>query len=64
MTNHTMKERFQQAKAEWEKARAKYQNQLTLLKNRGNLTPINAISLRRDIADSLIPVARYHMTRI
>ncbi|MFH1490776.1 MAG: acyl-CoA dehydrogenase, partial [Pseudomonadota bacterium] len=38
--------------------------QLMALKRLAKYTPINTIALRREIADSVIPVARYHMTKI
>jgi alkylation response protein AidB-like acyl-CoA dehydrogenase len=38
--------------------------QLTALKKLTRHTPVNAISLRREIADSIIPVSRYHLTKI
>ena len=37
--------------------------QLMGLKKLGRYTPINSIALRREIADSVIPVARYHLTK-
>ncbi|MBW1771681.1 MAG: acyl-CoA dehydrogenase family protein [Deltaproteobacteria bacterium] len=38
--------------------------QLMALKRLARFTPINAIALRREIADSIIPVARYHLTKV
>lgn len=38
--------------------------QLMGLKKFARFTPINAIALRREIADSIIPVARYNLTKI
>ncbi|MBW1669324.1 MAG: acyl-CoA dehydrogenase, partial [Deltaproteobacteria bacterium] len=38
--------------------------QLMALKRLAKHTPINAISLRREIAESVIPAARYHLTKI
>ena len=38
--------------------------QLMALKKLARYTPVNAISLRREIVDSIIPVSRYHLTRI
>jgi alkylation response protein AidB-like acyl-CoA dehydrogenase len=38
--------------------------QLMALKRLSKTTPINTIALRREIADSVIPVARYHLTKI
>ena len=37
--------------------------QLMALKRLSKSTPIDTITLRREIADSLIPVARYHLTK-
>ncbi|MFC1863922.1 acyl-CoA dehydrogenase family protein [Thermodesulfobacteriota bacterium] len=37
---------------------------LMALKRLAKYTPINTIALRREIADSIIPVARYHMTKM
>jgi alkylation response protein AidB-like acyl-CoA dehydrogenase len=37
--------------------------QLMALKRLAKTTPINTIALRREIADSVIPVARYHLTK-
>ena len=37
--------------------------QLMALKRLSKSTPINTIALRREIADSVIPVARYHLTK-
>jgi len=37
--------------------------QLMALKRLAKYTPINTIALRREIANSIIPVARYHMTK-
>jgi hypothetical protein len=37
--------------------------QLMGLKKFTRYTPINAIALRREIAESVIPVARYNLTR-
>jgi len=38
--------------------------QLMGLKRLARHTPVNTISLRRQIADSVIPVARYHLTKM
>ncbi len=38
--------------------------QLMALKKLARYTPINAIALRREISDSVIPVARYHLTKV
>jgi len=38
--------------------------QLMGLKKFARFTPINTIALRREIADSIIPVARYNLTKI
>jgi len=38
--------------------------QLMALKKMARYTPINTIALRREIADNIIPVARYHLTKI
>ena len=38
--------------------------QLMGLQKLAPYTPINTIALRRKIADSIIPVARYHLTKI
>ncbi len=38
--------------------------QLMGLRKLARYTPINAIALRREIAESIVPVARYHLTRI
>ncbi|MFH1350050.1 MAG: acyl-CoA dehydrogenase family protein [Pseudomonadota bacterium] len=38
--------------------------QLMGLKKLARYTPINTIALRREIAESVIPVARYHLTKI
>jgi len=38
--------------------------QLMALKKLARYTPVNAIALRRKIADSVIPVARYNLTKI
>ncbi|MBW1999294.1 MAG: acyl-CoA dehydrogenase family protein, partial [Deltaproteobacteria bacterium] len=38
--------------------------QLMALRKLARYTPVDTISLRREIADSIIPVARYHLTRI
>ncbi|MBW2031270.1 MAG: acyl-CoA dehydrogenase family protein [Deltaproteobacteria bacterium] len=38
--------------------------QLMALKKLARYAPINTISLRREIAESIIPVARYHLTKI
>lgn len=40
----------------------KLNTQLTALTKLPQYTPANTIALRRDIADSIIPVARYHLT--
>jgi hypothetical protein len=37
--------------------------QLMALKKLARYTPINCIDLRREIADSTIPTASYHMTK-
>ena len=37
--------------------------QLMGLKKFARFTPINTITLRREIADSIIPVARYNLTK-
>jgi hypothetical protein len=37
--------------------------QLMALKRLAKATPINSIALRREIADTVIPVARYHLTK-
>lgn len=38
--------------------------QLMGLKRLARYTPVNTIALRREIADSVIPVARYHLTKL
>jgi alkylation response protein AidB-like acyl-CoA dehydrogenase len=38
--------------------------QLMGLKRLARHTPINTIALRREIAESVIPVARYHLTKL
>jgi len=38
--------------------------QLMALKRLSRNTPINTVTLRRQIADSVIPVARYHLTKM
>jgi len=38
--------------------------QLMGLKKFARFTPINTIALRREIADSIIPVARYNLTKV
>ena len=38
--------------------------QLMALKRLAKNTPINTIALRREIADSVIPLARYHLTKL
>ena len=38
--------------------------QLMALKKLARHTPINTIALRREIAESIIPVARYHLTKL
>jgi alkylation response protein AidB-like acyl-CoA dehydrogenase len=38
--------------------------QLMALKKLARHTPINTIALRREIAESIIPVARYHLTKV
>ena len=38
--------------------------QLMGLKKLARFTPINTIALRREVADSIIPAARYNLTRI
>jgi hypothetical protein len=38
--------------------------QLMGLKKLGRYTPINTIALRREVADSVIPVARYNLTKM
>ena len=38
--------------------------QLMALKRLARFTPINTIALRREIADSIIPIARYHLTKV
>jgi hypothetical protein len=38
--------------------------QLMAVKRLAKYTPINTIARRRAIADSVIPVARYHLTKI
>jgi len=38
--------------------------QLMGLKKFARFTPINTIALRREIAESVIPVARYNLTKI
>jgi hypothetical protein len=38
--------------------------QLMALKRLARHTPINAVALRREIAESIIPVARYHLTKM
>jgi alkylation response protein AidB-like acyl-CoA dehydrogenase len=38
--------------------------QLMALKRLARHTPINTVALRREIADSVIPVARYHLTKL
>ena len=38
--------------------------QLMALKRLARFTPINMIALRREIADSIIPIARYHFTKV
>ena len=38
--------------------------QLMALKKLARYTPINAIALRREISASVIPVARYHLTKV
>jgi butyryl-CoA dehydrogenase len=40
----------------------KLTTQLTALGKLSGYTPVNTIALRRDISDSIIPVARYHLT--
>ncbi len=37
--------------------------QLMALKRLSKSTPINTVALRREIADTAIPVARYHLTK-
>jgi len=37
--------------------------QLMALKKLARYTPINCIDLRREIADSIIPTASYHLTK-
>jgi alkylation response protein AidB-like acyl-CoA dehydrogenase len=37
--------------------------QLMALKRLSKTTPVNTIALRREIADTVIPVARYHLTK-
>jgi hypothetical protein len=37
--------------------------QLMALKRLSKSTPVNTVTLRREIADSVIPVARYHLTK-
>jgi len=37
--------------------------QLMALKKLARYTPINCIDLRREIADSVIPTASYHLTK-
>jgi hypothetical protein len=37
--------------------------QLSGLRKFAGFTPINTIALRREIADSIIPVARYNLTK-
>jgi len=38
--------------------------QLMALKRLAKNTPVNAIALRREIADSVIPLGRYHLTKL
>jgi alkylation response protein AidB-like acyl-CoA dehydrogenase len=38
--------------------------QLMALKKLARHTPVNTIALRREIAESIIPVARYHLTKL
>ena len=38
--------------------------QLMAVKRLAKYTPVNTVALRRAIADSVIPVARYHMTKV
>ena len=38
--------------------------QLMALRKLARYTPINTIALRREIAESIIPVARYHLTKL
>ncbi|NTV35108.1 MAG: hypothetical protein HGA50_17705 [Deltaproteobacteria bacterium] len=38
--------------------------QLMALKRLSRNTPINTVVLRRQIADSVIPLARYHLTKM
>jgi hypothetical protein len=38
--------------------------QLMALKKLARNTPINTVVLRRHIADSVIPLARYHLTKM
>lgn len=38
--------------------------QLMALKRLARFTPINTIALRREIAGSIIPIARYHLTKV
>ena len=38
--------------------------QLMALKRLARHTPINTIALRREIAESIVPVARYHLTKV
>ncbi len=38
--------------------------QLMALKKLARYTPINTIALRREVAESVIPVARYHLTKL
>ena len=38
--------------------------QLMAIKRLARFTPINTIALRREIADSIIPIARYHLTKV
>ncbi|MGD2124797.1 MAG: acyl-CoA dehydrogenase family protein [Desulfobacteraceae bacterium] len=38
--------------------------QLMALKRLARYTPVNTITRRREIADSLIPIARYHLTKV
>ena len=38
--------------------------QLMALKKLARYTPVNTVALRRAVAESVIPVARYHLTKI
>ncbi|MBW2065855.1 MAG: acyl-CoA dehydrogenase family protein [Deltaproteobacteria bacterium] len=55
-----MARRIFSAIAEGEELRTR----LMALRKLARYTPVDTISLRREIADSIIPVARYHLTKI